>query len=143
MRKKDRDKRYIKNWRPLSLLNIDTKVLFKAISNKLKTILPTSISSQETAYVKNRLTGESGRLISDIIEISGWFNVTGFIVTMDIEKAFDSLDYSFLISALKKFSFGKKNYHLDRNLIKRSTIVCHKWWDNFPIFQLRKRHLPR
>ena len=113
MRKKDRDKRYIKNWRPISLLNIDTKVLFKAISNKLKTILPTLISSQETAYVKNRLTGESGRLISDIIEISGWFNVTGFLVTMDIEKAFDSLDYSFLISALKKFSFGKKSYHLD------------------------------
>ena len=105
--KKDRDKRYIKNWRPISLLNVDTKILSKAISNKLKTVLPTLISSQQTAYVKNRFIGESGRLISDIIEISGCFNITGFLVTMDIEKAFDSLDHSFLISVLKKFGFGK------------------------------------
>ena len=52
--------------------------------------------------------------------ISGWFNIRGFLATMDIEKAFDSLDHSFLISVLKK-------YHLDRNFIKILTIVCHKW----------------
>ena len=103
----DRDKRYIKNWRPISLLNVDTKILSKVFSNKLKTILPTLISLQQTAYVKNRFIGESGRLISDIIEINGFFNITGFLVTMDVEKAFDSLDHSFLISVLKKFGFGK------------------------------------
>ena len=89
------------------MLNVDTRILSKAISNKLKTVLPTLISSQQTAYVKNRFIGESGRLISDIIEISGCFNITGFLVTMDIEKAFDSLDQSFLISVLKTFGFGK------------------------------------
>ena len=89
------------------MLNVDTKILSKAISNKLKTVLPTLISSQQTAYVKNRFIGESGRLISDIIEICGCFNITGFFVTMDIQKAFDSLDHSFLISVLKKFGFGK------------------------------------
>lgn len=56
------------------------------------------ISSQQTADVKNRFIEESGRLISIIIEISGWFNITGSVVTMDINKAFDSLEYSFLIS---------------------------------------------
>ena len=105
--KKDRDKRYIKNWRPISLLNVDTKILSKAISNKLKTVLPTLISSQQTAYVKNRFIGESGRLISDIVEISGCFNITGFLVTMNIEEAFDFLDHSLLISVLKKFRFRK------------------------------------
>ena len=104
--KKDWDKRYIKNWRPISLLNVDTKVLSKAISTRLKTALPTLVSSQQTAYVKNRFIGESGRLISDIIEISSCFNITSFLVTTDIEKAFDSLDHSVLISVLKKFSFG-------------------------------------
>ena len=89
------------------MLNADTKILSKVISNKLKTVLPTLIFSKQTADVKNRFIGESGRLISDIIEISGCFNITGFLVTMDIEKAFDSLDHSFLISVLKKFGFGK------------------------------------
>ena len=90
--KNDHNKRYIKNWRPISLLNVDTKILSKVISNKLKTVLPTLIFSKQTADVKNRFIGESGRLISDIIEISGCFNITGFFVTMDIEKAFDSLE---------------------------------------------------
>ena len=68
--KKDRDKRYIKNRRPISLLNVDTKILSEAVSNKLKTVLLTLIFSQQTAYVKNRYIGEIGRLIFDIIQIS-------------------------------------------------------------------------
>ena len=43
-----------------------------------------------------------------MIKISNWFNITGFLATMDIEKTFDSLDHIFLISVLKKFGFGKK-----------------------------------
>ena len=69
--------------------------------------MPTLTSSQQTAYVKNRFIGESGRLISDIVEISGCFNITGFLVTMNIEEAFDFLDHSLLISVLKKFRFRK------------------------------------
>ena len=74
------------------MLNLDTKILSKAISKKLKTVLPKLISLQRTPYVKNRFIEESGTLISDIIKISGCFNITGCLVTMDIEKAFNSLD---------------------------------------------------
>ena len=116
------------------MLSVNTKISSEAISNKLKTALPTLIFSQKTEYVKNRFIGESGRLVSDIIEISGCFNITGFLVTMDTEKGFDSLDHSFLSSVLNKVWFWKKLYYLDRNFIKRSTIVCHKWWNNDPTF---------
>ena len=67
--KKDRDKRFIKNWRPISLLNVDLKIISKAFSEKLK-VLPDLISSQQTTYVKNRHIGESRRLISDVTEIA-------------------------------------------------------------------------
>ena len=105
--KKDRDERFIKNWRPISLLNVDSKIISKALSEKLKEVLPDLISSQQTAYVKNRHIGESGRLISDIIEITEIRNIEGFLVTMDIEKAFDSLDHNFIISTLEKYGFGQ------------------------------------
>ena len=105
--KKDRDERFIKNWRPISLLNVDSKIISKALSEKLKEVLPDLISSQQTAYVKNRHIGESGRLISDIIEITEIRNIEGFLVTMDIEKAFDSLDHNFLIFTLEKYGFGQ------------------------------------
>ena len=51
--KKDRDKRFFKNWRPISLFNVDTKILSKSLAEKLKNILPELISSNQTAYVKN------------------------------------------------------------------------------------------
>ena len=105
--KKDRDERFIKNWRPISLLNVDSKIISKALSEKLKEVLPDLISSQQTAYVKNRHIGESGRLISDIIEIIEIRNIEGFLVTMDIEKAFDSLDHNFLIFTLEIYGFGQ------------------------------------
>ena len=64
------------------------------------------ISFQQTAYVKNRFIDEGGRLISDILEMSESFNLKGYIVTVDIEKAFDSLSHSFLLLCLRKYGYG-------------------------------------
>ena len=89
------------------MLNVDIKTLSKALAKRLKEVLPCLISVQQTAYVKNRDIGESGRLISDIIETANIRKMEGFLVTMDVEKAFDSLDHTFLISVLKRFGFGQ------------------------------------
>ena len=71
---------------------MDYKFISKAVASKLKKILPNLILPQQTAYVGNRFIGESDRLITDIIEITDIFGKEGFLVTMNIEKAFDSLD---------------------------------------------------
>ena len=101
--KKKRDKRFIKNWRPIFLLNVDSKIISKTLSVKLKEALPDLISSQQTAYVKHR----NGKSISDIIEITKIRKIGGFLLTIDIEKAFNSLDYNFQISILEKYGFGQ------------------------------------
>ena len=49
--KKDKDKRYIQNWRPLSLLNTDVKILSKALALRLKKTLPFLISANQSAYL--------------------------------------------------------------------------------------------
>ena len=67
LEKKDRDKRLIKNSRPVSLLNTDLKIFSKALAAKPKPVLPALRTSQQTAYVQNRYIGETGRLISDIL----------------------------------------------------------------------------
>ena len=103
--KKDKDKLKVKNWRPISLLNVDLKIVSKALAKRIKEVLPSIISSEQTAYVKNRFIGEGGRLISDILEVSDTLNLNGYMVTIDFEKAFDSLNHKFLVQVLKKVGF--------------------------------------
>ena len=105
--KKDWDKTLLKNWRPISLLNVDLKLFSKAFASRLKPVLPSIISSEQTAYIKKPFIGESRRLISDIPSVTNNLKIKNYLVTIDIEKDFDSLDHSFLISVSKKFGFGK------------------------------------
>ena len=84
---------------------MDYKIISKGLASMIKKVIPNLISTEQTAYIENSLIGESGRLIADIIEINDVINKEGFLVTMDIEKAFDSLDHNFVISVLKKLGF--------------------------------------
>ena len=59
----------MKNWRPISLLNIDTKFISKVKATRLKNTLNNLISENQIKYLNNRFISESGRLISDIEEI--------------------------------------------------------------------------
>ena len=56
------------NWRPISLLNVDYKIATKAIADRLKQILPSIISSQQTGFIKGRYIGENVRLLFDILD---------------------------------------------------------------------------
>ena len=90
------------------LLNVKPNYkISNALASWLKKVLSNLISPQQTAYVENRLIGERNRLIADIIYITDVLNKEGLLVIMDIEKPFDSLDHTFVISVLKKFGFGK------------------------------------
>ena len=69
---KDRDKRFLNNWQPISLLNIDVKLLNKALAKNLRITLPSIIKSDQTAYVQGRFIWESARLISDILDVTNY-----------------------------------------------------------------------
>ena len=74
--RKERDKWFVKNRRPIiSLLNVDYKVIGKALTMRLKETLPKLIFFQQMAYVENMFSGEGRRLISDIIEMRESFKL--------------------------------------------------------------------
>ena len=89
--KKERDKTLLKNWKSIFLLNVDLKITLKAFAFRIKTVLPSIISSTQTVYNEKRFIGEAGRLISDILSVTNNLKIERYLVTMDIEKAFDSL----------------------------------------------------
>ena len=101
--KRDKDKTKIGNWRPISLLNVDVKIISKVLAKRLKGVLAKIICSNQTAYVKDRFIGEGGRLISDILEMTDELKMGGILLTIDFQKAFDSLNHNFIIGSCQKF----------------------------------------
>ncbi len=108
--KGDKDIRYLKNWRPLSLLNTDYKILTKTLALRLQKVLPSLIHPNQTGCVKNRYIGENLRILYDIMEYSNTKSL-GIIAFLDFEKAFDSVSWKFLQKTLKTFNFGKYFIH--------------------------------
>ena len=106
--KKDKDERYIQNWRPLSLLNTDVKILSKALAQRLKKTLLFLISANPSVFVDGWFISEGGRLISGLLKISDTLKLDGLLATIDIQKAFDSVDHAFVISTLERYGFDNR-----------------------------------
>ena len=104
--KKDKDTRFLKNWRPISLLNTDYKIMTKCIALRLKKVLPIIIHTNQTGFMKDRYIGFNIRLILDLIEYAEQENKPGMIFSIDFEKAFDSVSWEFLEKCIDYFNFG-------------------------------------
>ena len=128
--KKDRDKRFIKNWHPISLLNVDAE--------RVKNVIPSLVLNNQIAYVNNSFISEGGRLISDILEMTKSLQIDGILMTVDIEKAFDSVNHVFLISVLEKFSFGKNFVKWIKILLKNQESCVINGGKTSRYFQLKR-----
>ena len=52
--KKGKDRSFLENWRPISLLNVDTKIMTKVLAARIKEVLPSIIHRNQTGYIKDR-----------------------------------------------------------------------------------------
>ena len=104
--KKGKDKRLLKNWRPMSLINVGAKIASKASALRIRKVLSSLISSDQTAFVKGSYIGESVRLLNNILEYTDNNNIEAILFSGDFEKAFDSVDHTFLFATLIEFGFG-------------------------------------
>ena len=106
--KKGKDKRLVKNWRPISLVNVDAKLASKTLAKRLEKVLPEVINFNQNAFVKGRTIFDSARTIDDVIEYARYKDIPGILVAIDFEKAFDSLNLIqfFILRVLHAFNFG-------------------------------------
>ena len=105
--KKNQDPLFLKNWRPISVLNTDYKLLAKCLALRLRKVLSEIISCDQTGFIKGRYIGENIRLALDMIQYTNDSDVPGFILLADIEKAFDKLEWSYMFQTLEYYNFGE------------------------------------
>ena len=104
--KPNRSKLYMKNWRPITLLNVDYKIASGSIANRIKNNIGSIVSDSQKGFVKGRYMGECIRLVYDVIQKIDEKKINGTILLIDFEKAFDSLEWSFIDKSLEYFGFG-------------------------------------
>ena len=104
--KGNKPKKYLKNWRPISLLYASYKLGSSAVANRIKRVLPTIINEDQKGFITGRYIGEVTRIIYDIMEYTETFQIPGLLVLIDFEKAFYSKDRNYLLNVLDFFGFG-------------------------------------
>ena len=100
------DRLDMKNWRPITLLCVDYKLAAKAIANRLLQVLPHVIHTDQSCSVPGRNPVHNIRLLHDIVSDLNSRGLGGAILSLDQEKAFDRVEWSYLHRVLEKMNFG-------------------------------------
>lgn len=103
--KKDKDRTKIENLRPISLSNCDIKLCTKALALRTSKIIHKLVDVNQTGYVLGRQVTDNIRLLEEIINEANNIKEKGFLITLDAQKAFDSIDHEYLIDLLHLYNF--------------------------------------
>lgn len=104
--KGDKPRNFLRNWRPISLLNVTYKIASSCIANRIKGVLSNLISFDQNGFLKGRYTGDCIRTVYDIMHSLQEDQSPGILFSIDFEKAFDSVSLSFIRKVLDLFNFG-------------------------------------
>ena len=99
---------------------MDSKIASKALASRVKTVLSNIIKCDQTAYVKGRYIGESIRLVTDTLEYTAEHEEVGILFSADFEKAFDSIEHTFIFATLESFGFGPQFIQWVRTFMKNA-----------------------
>ncbi|KAJ9549144.1 hypothetical protein OSB04_021687 [Centaurea solstitialis] len=105
---KIQDPIYFSDYRPISLISCFYKIISKLLSLRLQKVIDTIIGVEQTAFIKERSILDGPLVVNELISWAKKSKSQLFILKVDLEKAFDTLNWEFLDSVLAQLNFGNK-----------------------------------
>lgn len=105
--KKDQDRQVISNWRPITLLNSDSKIVSKALATRLQSCIKEVVSEDQTGFIRGRSITTNLLNIQSLIEKADVDDQPGFLLAVDFQKAFNTVRWQLIFKALELFGFGE------------------------------------
>ncbi|CAM2119723.1 unnamed protein product [Caretta caretta] len=91
----------LRNWRPVSLLSTDYKIVVKAISLRLGSVLADVSHPDQTYTVPDRSIFDNLFLVQDLLELGRRDGLSFALLSLDQEKAFDRVDHGYLLNTMR------------------------------------------
>jgi hypothetical protein len=100
----------VHQFRPISLCNVIYKTISKILANRLKQMLPKLISPWQAGFVPSRLIQDNSIIAHELFHSMKKKKGKGGYIALkvDMEKAFDKMEWSFIDEVLKCFGFSNK-----------------------------------
>ena len=96
------------DFRPISLLGGLYKLLAKVIANRIKKVVGKVVSTTQNAFVTGRQILDASLIANEVIDLWQKRKEKGLICKLNIEKAYNSINWKFLLKVLQKMGFGSK-----------------------------------
>jgi len=103
--KKGKNPKKLQNWRPITLLNTDYKILTKYLAYYIKNYLTEIINYNQKGFLAGRFIGENINNAFSLIEYCRTNNIAGLLLFLDYNKAFDCVEWNMIEKTLKFFGF--------------------------------------
>lgn len=121
--KPDEDHLQLDNWRPITLLNVNYKILSLLFARCLRKDLSEIMNQTETGFMNNSLISCNIKFILDFIYYSEFDDSGALILFLDFCKAFHSVEHQFLFQSLQTFGFGERFVSFVKMLYKDTSSL--------------------
>lgn len=109
-------------FRPISLVNCMYKVISKALANRIRDVITDVIDICQFAFVGGRNMLDSVLVANEVVHEAKRRKKPTFVLKVDYEKAYDSVDWGFLLYMLKRLNFGEKWVSWIRSCLMSSSV---------------------
>ncbi|GKB29228.1 putative RNA-directed DNA polymerase [Tanacetum coccineum] len=96
----------IGDYRPISLIGCQYKIIAKILANRLSLVIPSIIGEVQMAFIKGRQIIDGPLVVNEVISWAKKHKKKLLLFKVDFEKAFDTLSWSFLDSIMAQMGFG-------------------------------------
>ncbi len=119
--KEGKDTEYCNHFRPISVLNVDYKIYTSIIAQRYGTFINDLTNEDQTGFIVGRQTQDSIRRTVQIINIVQSNKNSAILLSLDAEKAFDSVNWNFLYLVIERFGFNKDSINCITTIYQNPT----------------------
>lgn len=115
----------IQNWRPISVLTTDYKILAKALSIRLSEVMNSIVGTEQAYSVPERTIYDNLHIHRDVIRYANHENLPLAILNLDQRAAFDEVNHHYLFHVLSRFGIGEKFVGAIKTLYRNASFhIC-------------------